>query len=376
MPQTILYVDHARALGGAEQSLLLLLRHLDRERFQPLLACPPGALAEAARALGVTVLPVALPRLRGEPAALLRLAATSTALANAARHAGAALVHCNVLRAAVYAVPAALLSRLPLVWHVRDMHGPGTPGGTWFPRLMCRAATRTIAISRAVAAPLPCPDRTIIIHNGVDLAEFTPEGDTTQLRSALGTSPGVPLVGIVGRVWPWKGQADFLRAAALVARAHPDACFLVVGDAVFATDHDYLGELRALAAGLGIDERVHFTGYRTDVPRIMAALDLVVHCSRAEPFGRVLIEAMAAGRPVVAYADGGVPEIVVDGTTGLLAPPGDVAALAQAIDRLLHDRQLRERMGRAGRARVVSRFDARAVARAVEAVYAEILGTS
>lgn len=372
-PTSILFLDHASALGGAEQSLLLLLRYLDRQRFRPLLACNPGPLADAARGLGVPTLPVTMPKLRGNPAALRELTRGSLALAQYIRRERVALIHSNVMRASFYALLAARLTGRPLIWHVRDIHAPGQPGGTWYPRLMCRLSNRVITISRAVAAALPCCTSARIIYNGVDLSAFDPHLDGAAVRAELGIVHAIPLVGILGRVQPWKGQADFLRAAALVAQTHPAAHFIVIGDTIFATERDYLQELRELAHDLGITDRVTFTGYRHDIPRLLAALDLLVHCSQAEPFGRVLIEAMAMARPIVAYADGGVPEIVLDGETGRLVPPGDTTALAHAIVDLLDHPEQADAMGQAGRSRVTMHFDAHQTARAIEKIYESLL---
>jgi glycosyltransferase involved in cell wall biosynthesis len=372
-PKGILYLDHAQALGGAEYSLLLLLKHLDRARFRPTLACNPGPLVEAVGDLDVKTILVDMPKLRGELAAPIHLMRGGLALARIIRRDKVALVHSNVMRASIYAALAARLTGRPLIWHVRDIHAPGQPGGAWYPRLMCRLADRAIAISNAVAVELPCQSRVVVVYNGLDLVRFDPHLDGIPVRVELGLPPDAPVVGIVGRVWPWKGQADFLRAAAEVTRTHPAARFIVVGAPVFAADRDYLGELKVMAAGLGIGERVVFTGFRHDVARMLAAMDVVVHCSRAEPFGRVLIEAMAMARPVVAYADGGVPEIVLDGQTGLLVQPGDVVGLAEAVSILLNDSGRARMMGRRGRARVEAFFDARQTAHAVEAIYEEIL---
>jgi len=143
----VLYVDHAEALGGAEHSLLLLLKHLDRERFQPLLACNHGPLAEAAAALDVPVFPVEMPRIRGEPLGPVRLLRGGLALSNIIRRQRVDIVHSNVMRASFYAALAAKLSGRPLVWHVRDIHRPSE---RWYTRLMCRLARRVIAISQAV----------------------------------------------------------------------------------------------------------------------------------------------------------------------------------------------------------------------------------
>lgn len=362
----VLFVDHAEALGGAEHSLLLLLRHLDRSRFRPLLACNRGPLAEAATALDVPVILVEMPRIRGEALGPLRLLRGSQALARLIRRRQVDIVHSNVMRASFYAALAARLTGRPLVWHVRDIHPPSE---RWYTRLMCRLATRVIAISQAVAAALPCPHKVTVVYNGLDLEEYPPELEGAVVRAELGLPLDAPVAGIVGRLQAWKGQERFLRAAVQVAERLPQARFLVVGGAIFGDGEAYAAGLRHLATDLGLGERVIFTGHRQDLPRLLAALDVLVHCAEAEPFGRVLIEGMAARRPVVAFADGAVPEIVRHEEMGLLVPPGDEPALAAAMVELLGDAQRRQRMGVAGRHRVEQHFTAAQTARAIEAIY-------
>jgi len=234
-------------------------------------------------------------------------------------------------------------------------------------------ADRIIAVSDAAARPHPHP-RLTVIHNGVDLAEFDPHSiDGSAFREELGVSADTLLVGIVGRVRPWKGQRRFVEAASQVVQRVPGVRFLVVGDTIFPAKEDYLGELRELAQHHGIADGVVFTGHRSDVAQVLASLDVLVHCSEGEPFARVLLEGMAMAKPIVAFADGGTPEAVVDRETGLLVPPADVAALARSIENLLHDEPLRRAMGQRGRGRVETMFTAEQMTRRVEAVYDELL---
>jgi glycosyltransferase involved in cell wall biosynthesis len=364
----LLFLDHASALGGAEHSLLSLLAHLDRGRWQPHLACTGGPLAERATALGVPVHVVPMPSLRGKPSAPWRLTRGSFAVARIVRREGVALLHSNVMRASFYAAAAARLTGRPLVWHVRDIFRDG-----WYVRLMCRLSTRVIAVSQAAAAPVPCARKTAIVPNGLDPSRFDPGLDGRPLRAELQIDGDVPLIGCIGWLQDWKGQDRVLQAAALVVRQRPDARFLVVGASAFEAGRDHLGALRTLAWQLGLADRVIFTGHRDDIPQVLAGLDLLVHGGRAEPFGRVLIEAMAMARPVVAFADGGVPEVVIDGQTGRLAPPGNVEALAEAVLDLLADADHRRRLGQQARSRVLSHFDARQLTRRVEAEFESVL---
>lgn len=354
---TILFVDHARGLGGAERSLLALLDHLDPRRVRPVLATRQGRLAVEARRRGVTVAIEAQDRLRG-PAGVAHLIRGAMALRRLARRVDADVVHGNVLRASIYAA-AASVGGPPFVWHVRDIHAPGI-----LVRSLCLRATMTVAISEAVAGPLPCPAR--VIFNPVEVPVPRPRS-----RRDLDLPPGGKLVAHVGRLRPWKGQRDFLSAA---ARVRGDATFLVIGGRVFDDDKDpdYRRQLEAMALGLGIARRVVFTGQREDLADIWPHVAVAVHTARAEPFGRGVAEAQAAGVPVVAYRDGGVPEIVADGQTGLLVPPGDVPALAGALRALLKDEGRRREMGAAGADRAARLFGPKAHARAMEDIYDQV----
>ena len=162
---------------------------------------------------------------------------------------------------------------------------------------------------------------------------------------------------MVAHLTPWKGHEDFLRIARIISDAIPQARFLVAGGAIYETEghRGYAESLRRRAAELELADRVTFLGTRDDVPKILASLDVLVHCPTApEPYGRVVIEGMAAQRPVVASNAGGVPEIVEHEITGLLIAPGNVHGFAGAVLRLLGDSALRRRMGDAGRRRAAT----------------------
>jgi glycosyltransferase involved in cell wall biosynthesis len=193
------------------------------------------------------------------------------------------------------------------------------------------------------------------------------------LRREWGVEPDEVLVGQVGRLSAWKGPEDLLAAAAQVAARRDKVRFVLVGDVV-PGEEERLGRLRAQSAALGLEDRVIWAGFRTDVPQVMAALDLLVLPSRLpEPFGMVLLEAMATGKPVIATDQGGPREIVRDGETGFLVPPGDPTALAEAISTLAADAALRRQMGLAARARAVQRFSLTPYVAAVEALYQDLL---
>jgi glycosyltransferase involved in cell wall biosynthesis len=369
VPEPILFVDHAAALGGAERSLLLLLEHLDRQQWQPYLACNGGPLAAAARRLGVPVYEVPLPHLRRSPRFALDGARGALALARLARETGAVLLHANTVRAAFYTAPAARLARRPFVWHMRDFwlaeQEPSRPAFDRLgKRLLAASAARIVANSHAVARHLPHSARLAVVHNGIDLSRFDPAQTGAAFRQEHGIPPAAPVAGVAGRLRPWKGQDRFLRVAARVAAALPEAHFVVAGGDPFAVDDAYPQALHRLAARLDLAGRVTFTGHLDDVRPALAAFDLFVHPGDPEPFGLVNVEAMAMALPVVAFAHGALPEIASP-DSGVLVPPGDEEAMARAIISLLADRQRRQTLGRAGRNRAEQHF---AIARTVAAM--------
>jgi len=363
IPTSILVVsNHGHIVGGGEMSLLDLLRGLDRRRWATALVVPEeGGVASGARELGLPVHVVPLPTLRYPGPRVVR---SVGALARLARTTNAALIHANGSRAMAYAGLAGRPAGRPVVWHVRiaDSDGP-------IDRALCALATEVIAISRAVARRFAwAPTKVRLIPNGIDLGRFTPRPPSASLRAALGVPPSAPIVASVGRFVEVKGYRYLLEAAAQVARARAGVHWILVGDG------ELRGELEAHARSLGLAPQVHFTGWRDDIPDVLALCDVFVLPSLREAFGRVLVEAMAMGRPVVATTGGGVPDVVVDGETGLLVDPAASAPLAAAVQTLLENPGRAGHLGAAGRRRAQSTFSLTAHVDAVERAYAELLG--
>ena len=219
-----------------------------------------------------------------------------------------------------------------------------------------------IVNSQATANHLPYRGKVAVVYNGIEVERFDPAQDGAPFRGQHGIPREAPVAGIVGRLRPWKGQDRFLRMAAEVVRAVPEAHFLVVGGEIFGVEDEYAAELRTLAADLGLAGRVTFTEQVDDVRPALAAMDVFVHAGDPEPFGLVNIEAMAMARPVVAFSHGALPEIVRAGETGILVAPGDEAVLAERVIILLRDREMRRVMGQAGRARVAKEITAQPIA--------------
>lgn len=359
---------------------MVLLERLDRTRFNPTVVVPhPGALTRRLDELGVPHRAAAMGRLRRtlNPIRLLRY---FVMWHRAVRQIAALideldidLVHCNATIPHLFASPAARRKGVPCIWHVRDLSSPGG----WLDAMMTRDAAAIIAISGAVRDSLHHPAlaeaKTTVIHNGVDVDEFAP-GDGTPVRAELGLDGSTPLAGIVGQIVPWKGHERFLDVAAAVAGSVSDARFLVVGDDRFGDHPGLVDRLKARAAELGLGDKVSFVGWRDDVVNVMNALDVLVVTSDSEPFGRVVVEAMACGKPVVSFRCGGPVEIIEDGETGLLTEPYDTGRMADAVGGLLAERDRAAAMGEAGRRAVGERFSAEACAGKVQAVYERLVG--
>ena len=269
---------------------------------------------------------------------------------------------------------AAALAGVPIIAHEKGFRRIGPRE-----RLMSRWVHTCIGMTERVTEHVRSRGvrarRFLTIYDGIDCDEFRP-GRGPMVRREFGIPEDAPVVGIVGHLQRWKGQHLVVEAVARARELQPALRCLIVGG-VHRQGAEYAAELRARIASAGLEGHVLLTGARTDVPACLDAMDVVIHASiRPEPFGRVMIEAMALGRPVIAPREGGPLEIVVDGETGILVPPRDAAALAQAISRLVADPEERRAMGRAARARVDAVFDIRHHVRAIEAVFDDVLAAA
>jgi glycosyltransferase involved in cell wall biosynthesis len=386
--RTVVYVQPTSEIGGSDIALLRLVAHLDRERFRPVVVLPRrGPLLSRLEEAGATVRILPMVQLstrrslRHQARFLVLFWPTVVRLARLLRRERADVVHSNSLNA-LYGAWAARLARRPHVWHIRELPELPRPllraATTMVRRLSSRVIAMTAAVSSRFAPAQRDEELVCRLADGIELRTFHPGVGGTRIREALGIGAGAPLVGFVGRLDPWKGADVFVRAAAKVAAERPDAHFVVCGGELPGYEA-HASEVRRLAADLGLNGNMHFTEWRfclDDIPEVMAALTVLVHTSVSpEPFGLVLVEAMATARPVVAARDGGVPEVVEDGVTGLLIRPGDAGAYARAITGLLADPTAAHAMGKAGRRRAEQLFDVRSYVHSVEAIYDDVLST-
>jgi glycosyltransferase involved in cell wall biosynthesis len=210
------------------------------------------------------------------------------------------------------------------------------------------------------------PGRVTTIRNTFRPMAPVPAEARASIRAELGVPSDAPLIGIIARIDPGKGHHDTIAAFTRVAAVHPTARLVIVGDGTL------VDEVQAEVAATGLGDRIRYVGYRTDIPRVLGALDVFIHPSRQDPCPLGVMEASAAGLPVVAYAEGGIAEIVAHGETGLLSPPEDVEALAASLLRLVSEPETARRMGQAGRERIATQFRPEAAGEAFAAVMRQV----
>jgi glycosyltransferase involved in cell wall biosynthesis len=388
----VLFVDHTAKLGGGEIALINLVTHLGPATHPIVVLFSDGPLVARMLEAGIEthVLPLnqsvvnsrkdslgmgSLLRVRD----VIRIFLFILELRRFIRRHEIDLVHTNSLKADVIGGIAGRFACVPVIWHLRDRiandYLPPTVGHVfrWLARVVPQrvianslATLGTLRLksyrnAHAVPSGLAIAPRFHVVHDGMQRSNLVAE--------VIQDTNSTLTVGLIGRITRWKGQHIFLEAASIVRRQFPHVRFQIIGAPLF-DETDYEDELRQLATLHKLDDVVEFTGHRDDVPSLIAQMDLLVHASTTgEPFGQVIIEGMAAGKPVVATNGGGVPEIVIHGVTGLLVPMGDAAAMAQAIIRFLGNPAFRASAGRLGRQRVHDYFTIDRTADKVQSVY-------
>jgi glycosyltransferase involved in cell wall biosynthesis len=395
----ILFVEHSETgiVGGSLTGLVHLIRGLDPSRFaSTLLLYEPKDLKGELEGTGCRI--VVLPNGHRQTEAPARKADTRTGRAAEMRRGLGAvrrfvtrelprarkllpiikaehpdLVHLgNGIKPNLDGIVASRFAGVACVAHEK-----GFVRYTPFDRLWARAiqscvcmtdAVRKHLLGQGVRAP-----RMPVVYDGLDLEHFRPQRSAEEVRRELGFAPTDLVIGMFGNIQPWKGQDVTLRAMAAVAREFPNLVCLLAGGVVRGAEW-YQTSLEEFVRAHGLEGRVRFLGSRSDVPDLVNAIDVPVHASvTPEPFGRVLIEAMALGKPVVATAAGGPLEIVEPEHTGLLVRPGDDVEMAAVLRRLLGDPALRAAMGAAGSRRAREHFSLESFARNMQGEYAEVL---
>lgn len=362
-----LFLDQSGALGGAELFLLDYLRRREGKSQVALFA--EGPFLESLAAAGIPVEHLCLDTSVTKASGLLAQIGATLPLYRAAKQSAKLAqshdaIYANTQKAAIVGAAASWLSGKPLIWHLHDLvtaehfsraNRLAVIGATnWIARRIIANSEATAEAYREAGGRVQVE----VVYNGIDEEPFDAIRtlSTSEAREASGLSFDGPLIGVFGRLAEWKGQHVLLKA--LAANVSPAVQAVVVGEALYTDeDRDYAVELRERSSQICLKGRIDFLGQRSDIAMLMRACDIVVHTSvQPEPFGRVIVEGMLAGRPVIASAAGGATEIIEDGVNGLLTPPGDAKALGAAIDRLLNNPELSGRLAEAGRASAIKRF--------------------
>jgi glycosyltransferase involved in cell wall biosynthesis len=388
----VLFLQSQAYFGADSLIHAQLMRHLDRERFSVHVACTvgdgsgkPASLAALEQIPGLHLRPArfapgfhhrTLAEVRRGVLASARSPFDFAALAAYAKKHRVDIIHgTEKPRDAAYAVALGKLTGARSAVHVHVKWSDEYPATA---RWAVRHADAVMSISAYVTdtiAGMGVPrDRIHTVLNALDASGWDPMLDGGAVRRELGIAEDAPVLASISRLFRWKGPAELIRALAIARERVPDIRLLIVGeDETFIHGGSYSAELKALAGQLGLWEHVIFTGFRRDVPAVMAACDVFAMPSFEEPFGVVFLEAMAMRKPVIALDNGGTPQVVDHGRAGLLSPPGDIEALAANIVALARDPALRCRMGEYGRARVLDYFTPQRMAREMEDAYRAVL---
>ena len=358
----ILYLSHCgSSIGGGERQLAYLVENIDRTRYRPLVVCPDeGVFAEHLRRANVPTVILDLPPWRKVKSLIARHRAAKTLVSLAETH-NAHLVHTSDswFNPYLYAVKKQL--EIPVVSHVRNLLTPTQVRKYMFDRM-----DSIIAISEQSSVPLIQAgidaQKIDIVHNCVDLSAFQPVSEPIY--------PAEYVVGIVGRIEPFKRQKAFIEIAAKVVAHCKEVRFHVVGAALDTLEHrTYEREVRQLVAKYALQRFVHFTGHRTDMPNAMQELDLLVTLSA----GSVIAEAMATGKPVIGTPVGSTAEMIVHGETGYILPLDPIVGIADKILELAKDRNRSAHIGQAARKHAEKTFGIETHVQKVQEVYEKLI---
>jgi len=367
--RSILFLDTNTEIGGVVTVLTSLLKKIDRGMFKVAVACQRGGRPERAleKIAGQDLVRLSFgtkPAGARKPVRalvydLVTVPATIVSIIKLAsyvlRHRIEVMHTSDKIRSVLVTYVVSLLTRRPFVYHIHNGYVHRTLN-----RLALGRAVAILANSHAMKADYvralgPAFERIQVVHNGIDTAGPI---DGPDLREQLGIPRDAVVIGIASRLAPSKGHDEFLRAAVRILEQAPETWFVIAGDDSI-DDHNtgYRGRLKALSVTLGISHRVRFLGFCEDMAPVYRTTDIVAHAAWEEAFGMVIIEPMVFGKPVVATLAGGVPEIIENHVNGLMVPPKNPGALADALLTLVLDEGLRQRIGENARRIVAERFD-------------------
>jgi len=385
-------IEDCAKVGGAQVNIFLLAKNLS-PRFKLTVFCPQkGELTDELKARRIPSIVVPMDRLVStstrigkrylfNPLAVIYnlslILPYSVKLARVMREHRVDVVHTNSMFAHIIGGIAARLSGLPCIWHMQDIVSPRLLWGLIRKTVKLMApslATRVVVVSKAVSEMFAGNGKTptLIVPNGMEI-DFSHRDGRGKLRSELGLPSHVKLVGLVGRLTPWKGQRTFLMAAEAVVRERTDVHFLMIG-AASEEEKYFERELRRWVQRPFLRNKVTILGFRQDVWKLIPDFDIGVIASEdPDPLPRIVLEFMASGVPVIATAVGGIPEMVRDGVEGKLIPPKNPRHMADVILEMVDQRSLRRKMGENGKEKVREKFSAHQFIQAFEELYESVI---
>jgi len=368
--KNILYLNHVSEMGGGSFSLFQLITHLDRGQYKPILLTQmPGSLSKMAAAEGIETYFLQMPGWRKVRYAFRKQLVTLPSLKRLVKKLKIDLIHCNAYRLNSYGVLISKCIHVPCITHVR-----------WFNRkdhirkFNLSKTDLLITVSDYIASFFSGSRAKVrTIYNGIEISKFLKNKDSRKkIRNEFKIAENAILIGMVAALTPTKGHKDFIKAAALVKKILPNAEFLAVGGPILEKQLS-INDLKQYARQVGADN-VLFAGNREDVADIYSALDYFVLPSHIEPFGRVIIEAMASKVPVIATKCGGPEEIITDRKNGLLIPVKSPDAIAEKIVELAENPGLARGLVDSAFKTVNEKFDISCYVNNVERVYRDFLG--
>ncbi|HFU7057823.1 TPA: glycosyltransferase family 4 protein [Bacillus cereus] len=365
----IAFVDHARAMGGAEYSLYYLLKELDYNMVQPYLLTPPNSeLQKMVENLpSVRVVNMELDSIKNFKGFIKDI----RDIRRFCKQEHIDIVHTNSYRGAIYGLIGGKLARKKTVWHVRDIHE-----SILFKSILPRLSDKIITISNAVSNQFSkdtIHKKVNLIYNGVDLKLYNVQDIKGDLKSELSISKDTFLIGMVGRIDRWKGFHYLIKSASIIKNSPRKFKIVIVGDEILTKEKGYLDELKRLVIELDLEDKVDFLGARKDIPNVMKSLDLFISYSNNEPFGRVIIEALAMKTPVIVANSGGAPEIILDSNCGDIVESNNEEHLAKSMIQFMElSQQSLDLLGENGKRRIEEFFSTELVAVKVTELYKKL----
>lgn len=380
----VMYIQPNSEVGGSDIALARTIEAMSTSGQRSTVVLPnDGPLVGRLRAAGAEVLFLPMQQLRTLPSVtyqaryILKFVPTVMRLTSMVRQAAPDIVHSNSAYC-LYGAFAAKFAGRPHVWHIREM-APSLPLLTrLYAAMVSGLSTTILAMSDACVDALyrTPPAHTVVMPDALDGDAFRSALHPGRLRAELGIGENTPIIGFAARLDPWKGGHVFIDACEMLAARHPQCRFIIAGGAPQGLEA-YEKQLKSRVAAAGLNDKVLFLGWRyrlADMADVMDGFDIFCHTSvTPEPFGLVLLEAMAVGTPVISVRAGGPLTIIEDGVSGILTPPGDAAALADAISSLIEDPQRAARLGAAGKARQKMEFSPPQFIERLSRVYRETL---